>query len=149
MRFKAFLRGLLLYNTVYWRRASDAVDRRASRVTRAERERSRPQVDPEVLRPRALPRANSSPARDPLTRPLPPRAVGPTVFPPPSPAPPTLETSGPLSLPPEAERRRRRVMRRKQSRTGVDPTRVFSALQRGTDTAGKRKGWLKRLFGGS
>ena len=54
-RFRAFLRGVLLYNTVYWRRASDEVDRSASRLGRTERERQRPRVDPELLRPRVRP----------------------------------------------------------------------------------------------
>ena len=54
-RLRTFLRGLLLYNTVYWRRASDGVDRSASRVGRTERQNKRPRVDPGLLRPRMLP----------------------------------------------------------------------------------------------
>ena len=50
------IRGLLFYNTVYWRRASDGL--RPPRLTPAERKALAPAPIPEVIRPRANPRAH-------------------------------------------------------------------------------------------
>ena len=50
-RVREFLRGLLLYNTVYWRRASDSTRNNKNRVRRNELEAPRP--DPGMVKPRA------------------------------------------------------------------------------------------------
>jgi len=59
-RLRTFLRGLLLYNTVYWRKASD--DARSGHRDRAERAGLAPQVDPGLVQPRvrATPRTAQS-----------------------------------------------------------------------------------------
>ena len=54
-RFKAFLRGLLLYNTVYWTRASDGL--KPPKATREERRQNRPVRDLTIIKPREKPRA--------------------------------------------------------------------------------------------
>lgn len=54
-RFIAFLRGILLYNTVYWTRASDGL--KPPKATREERRQSRPVRDLNIIRPREKPRA--------------------------------------------------------------------------------------------
>jgi hypothetical protein len=50
-RVREFLRGLLLYNTVYWRRASDSTRNNKNRIRRNELEAPRP--DPGMVKPRA------------------------------------------------------------------------------------------------
>lgn len=54
-RFVAFLRGILLYNTIYWSRASDGL--RPPRPTREERRQKRPVRDLTIIKPREKPRA--------------------------------------------------------------------------------------------
>ena len=54
-RIWALIRGLLFYNTVYWRRASDGLNMPS--LTAEERERQRPERNPEIIRPRIYPRA--------------------------------------------------------------------------------------------
>ena len=54
MRFKQFLKGVFLYNTIYWRRASDDLD--IKRMSREERASLRPKRDLEIIRPRENPR---------------------------------------------------------------------------------------------
>lgn len=156
-RFRAFLRGVLLYNTVYWKRASDEVDRSASRVGREERAKRRPQVDPELLRPRVrpggeVPRTESrgNPSGDAMPHeakvPGPRRAL------------PALsdELSG-NHFPDAADhlrgdegrtQRRRRVMRRRELRDkAVDPGRILR--DRAGDAKSKRPmpGWWRWLIG--
>lgn len=157
-RFRAFLRGLLLYNTVYWRRASDEVNRQASRLSPSERARNRPQVDPELLRPRAnaarqdlLAGATLPPPPIPANGP---RLVLPAVdeallgarVEPGDPVDPGVHLPGlpPAAEPPEAHRRR--VFRRRHPKnvpTGVNPAEIFSRA------AAPRPSWLRRLFGGN
>lgn len=60
-RFKAFLRGLLLYNTVYWTRASDGL--KPPKATREERRQKRPVRDLTIIKPREKPRAKLDPER--------------------------------------------------------------------------------------
>lgn len=159
-RLRAFLRGLLFYNTVYWKRASDEVDRRASRVGRAEREKLRPRVDPELLRPRARAKAEprapdsdvapgdapsrSAPARS-ETNP-PPRlaspATGDSLF-----APHLPDAASDAEQGTSYSRRRRRVMRRRELHDkAVDPGR---ALRARLDAKPKRDmpPWLRWLLG--
>lgn len=54
-RFKDFLRGMLLYNTVYWTRASDGL--KPPKATREERRQKRPVRDLTIIKPREKPRA--------------------------------------------------------------------------------------------
>ncbi len=54
MRFKQFLKGAFLYNTIYWRRASDDLDIR--HMSREERASVRPKRNLELIRPRGNPR---------------------------------------------------------------------------------------------
>ncbi len=49
------VRGLLFYNTVYWKKASDGLD--LPTLSNEERERQRPVADLDVIRPRENPRA--------------------------------------------------------------------------------------------
>ena len=55
MRFTQFVKGVFLYNTVYWRRASDDLD--IQRMSREERANLRPKRNLEIIRPRERPRA--------------------------------------------------------------------------------------------
>ncbi len=50
-RLREFLRGLLLYNTVYWRRASDATRNNKNRMRRSDIQA--PRFDPTMVKPRA------------------------------------------------------------------------------------------------
>ncbi len=156
-RLRAFLRGLLLYNTVYWRRASDGVDRSASRVGKAERAKSRPQVNPELLRPRARPGGETP---RPGAGGSPDAAAGPTGSNVPSPARLAVPAIGEgwfgIHHPDAADddgqrgthaRRKRRVVRRRELRDkAVDPGRV---LRNRGDARPKRPlpGWLRWLIG--
>ena len=56
MRFKQFLKGAFLYNTIYWRRASD--DLNIHRMSREERASLRPARNLEIIRPRERARAH-------------------------------------------------------------------------------------------
>ncbi len=60
-RLKLLIRGLLFYNTIYWRRASDGLN--PPKLTRAERKAYAPPKDPEVVKPRVKPRARIDQAR--------------------------------------------------------------------------------------
>ncbi len=55
LRVWHLIRGLLFYNTVYWRRASDGLN--MPTLTAEERERQRPTRNLEIIKPRARPRA--------------------------------------------------------------------------------------------
>ncbi len=55
MRFKQFMKGVFLYNTIYWRRASDDLD--IHHMSREERADLRPKRNLEIIRPRERPRA--------------------------------------------------------------------------------------------
>lgn len=66
MRFKQFMKGVFLYNTIYWRRASDDLD--IQRMSREERANLRPKRNLEIIRPRERPR----PAADGAVLSLPP-----------------------------------------------------------------------------
>ncbi len=55
IRFKQFIKGIFLYNTIYWRRASDDLDIR--HMSREERAGLRPKRNLEIIRPRERPRA--------------------------------------------------------------------------------------------
>jgi hypothetical protein len=54
-RFKELVRGLLFYNTVYWRRASDGL--KPPKLTPEERRSLAPPKNLDVIRPRVKPRA--------------------------------------------------------------------------------------------
>ncbi len=54
MRFKQFVKGVFLYNTIYWRRASDDLD--IKRMSREERANLRPIRNLDIIRPRENPR---------------------------------------------------------------------------------------------
>ena len=63
--------GVFLYNTVYWRRASDGLNMPS--LTAEERERQRPERNMEIIKPRMRPRARletvqeeAAPAANPL-----------------------------------------------------------------------------------
>lgn len=87
LRFWQLVRGLLFYNTVYWRRASDGLNMPS--LSAEERERQRPARNLEIIRPRVRPRAHIEAAKrgelsDPteLAIPEPPVAEAPPVEPP-------------------------------------------------------------------
>lgn len=61
LRVWHLIRGLLFYNTVYWRRASDGLN--LPSLTPEERERQRPERNLEIIRPRLKPRAHLEVAR--------------------------------------------------------------------------------------
>lgn len=61
LRVWHLIRGLLFYNTVYWRRASDGLNMPS--LSAEERERQRPERNLEIIRPRARPRAHIEAAR--------------------------------------------------------------------------------------
>ena len=54
MRFSRFIKGVFLYNTIYWKRASDDLDIR--HMSREERASLRPKRNLELIRPRGNPR---------------------------------------------------------------------------------------------
>ena len=54
-RLKLLVRGMLFYNTIYWKRASDVLD--PPKLRPEERQGYAPQRDPDVVRPRENPRA--------------------------------------------------------------------------------------------
>ncbi len=56
LRLWQLVRGLLFYNTVYWRRASDGLNMPS--LSAEERERQRPSRNLEIIRPRTRPRAH-------------------------------------------------------------------------------------------
>ncbi len=58
MRFSRFMKGIFLYNTIYWRRASDDLD--IKRMSREERAALRPKRDLEIIRPRERARAHQA-----------------------------------------------------------------------------------------
>ena len=58
MRLTQFLKGVFLYNTIYWRRASDDLD--IQRMSREERANLRPKRDLEIIRPRENPRPTNA-----------------------------------------------------------------------------------------
>ena len=58
MRFTQFMKGVFLYNTIYWRRASD--DLEIQRMSREERANLRPKRDLEIIRPRENPRPTNT-----------------------------------------------------------------------------------------
>jgi hypothetical protein len=60
-RVKLLVRGLLFYNTVYWKRASDGLN--PPKLTSEERKSYVPPKNPEVIRPRDKPRARLVEAR--------------------------------------------------------------------------------------
>ncbi len=61
LRVWHLVRGLLFYNTVYWRRASDGLN--LPSLTPEERERQRPERNLEIIKPRTRPRAHIEAAR--------------------------------------------------------------------------------------
>jgi len=61
VRLWHFIRGLLFYNTVYWKRASDGL--RPTSLSREERRTHQPARNLEIIRPREHPRAKLSAAR--------------------------------------------------------------------------------------
>ena len=58
MRLTQFFKGVFLYNTIYWRRASD--DLEIQRMSREERANLRPKRDLEIIRPRENPRPTNA-----------------------------------------------------------------------------------------
>ena len=58
MRFSQFMKGFFLYNTIYWKRASDDLNIR--RMSREERANLRPKRDLEIIRPRERARAHDT-----------------------------------------------------------------------------------------
>ena len=61
LRVWHLVRGLLFYNTVYWRRASDGLN--MPTLSLEERERQRPERNLEIIRPRMRPRAHIEAAK--------------------------------------------------------------------------------------
>ena len=55
LRLWNLIKGILLYNTVYWEKASDGL--KMPSLTREEREQRRPKADYEIIKPRGKPRA--------------------------------------------------------------------------------------------
>ncbi len=55
LRVWNLIKGVLFYNTVYWQRASDGLN--MPKLTREEREKSRPTANLEIIKPREKPRA--------------------------------------------------------------------------------------------
>ena len=58
MRLTRFVKGVFLYNTIYWKRASD--DLNIHRMSREERASLRPKRDLDIIRPRERVRAKQS-----------------------------------------------------------------------------------------
>ena len=58
MRFSQFMKGFFLYNTIYWRRASDDLNIR--RMSREERANLRPVRNLDIIRPRERARPQGS-----------------------------------------------------------------------------------------
>ena len=56
LRLWRLIRGVFLYNTVYWRKASDGLN--LPTLSAEERERQRPERNLEIIRPRVRPRAH-------------------------------------------------------------------------------------------
>ena len=54
MRFSRFIKGVFLYNTIYWKRASD--DLNIQHMSREERSSLRPRRNLDIIRPRENPR---------------------------------------------------------------------------------------------
>lgn len=61
LRVWRLVRGLLFYNTVYWKKASDGLN--LPTLTPEERERQRPERNLDIIRPRVRPRAHIEAAR--------------------------------------------------------------------------------------
>ncbi len=67
-RVKLLVRGMLLYNTIYWRRASDGL--KPPKLTPAERKRYAPPLNLEVVKPRLNPKARLERRFDMTMRPI-------------------------------------------------------------------------------
>ena len=130
MRFSRFIKGVFLYNTIYWKRASD--DLQPKRMSREERASLRPVRDLNVIRPREKPRAAielakvvKPPANDwpegkpPPFAPAPPPVAAPeeVVIPVEAPAP-AGQATGPEVPEAAAEVEIRRRKRHRRSRHG-------------------------------
>ncbi len=152
VRFWHFIRGLLFYNTVYWKRASDEVN--PPKLTRRERRDYQPERNLEIIRPRERPRARIIAARDAeVTAPnvadapaavAPPTPVRP-VAPPPPPAPPV---AGAFRPPTEVYKQRgeERIIKRRRYRRlrpgSHDPRGIMDPA------ADASTGLFRRLFKG-
>ena len=64
LRIWRLVRGVFLYNTVYWRRASDGLN--MPTLSAEEREAQRPERNLEIIRPRMRPRARLDAAETPV-----------------------------------------------------------------------------------
>ncbi len=58
MRLTQFLKGVFLYNTIYWKRASDELN--IQRMSREERANLRPKRNLDIIRPRENPRPTTT-----------------------------------------------------------------------------------------
>lgn len=119
------IRGILFYNTVYWERASDAV--KLPETDLAVREALRPERNLELIRPRAVPRANS----DEKAKPRPAKRLG---------SPPPTASSDPAAPAPVANANASEVgevyiKRRRYKR------------HRKEGSSGGLKGFMRRVFG--
>ncbi len=158
VRLWQFIRGVLFYNTVYWKRASD--DLNPPSLSREERLSAQPARNLEIIRPREHPRAKIVAARgaqislpvvglpptfeSELAEPVPklvepvPELVEPPVEPDAVAAPPSAEATEP-----EVVIRRRRYRRRhnkvRPSQVGTDPTLHAKASYFGWLFTGKKR----------
>ena len=148
VRLWHFIRGLLFYNTVYWKRASD--DLNPPSLSREERLNAQPARNLEIIRPREHPRAKIVAARGaqislPTAGTLPPseraELVPEPVEAPADPLPvaaPPVEAAGP-----EVVIRRRRYRRRHNKvspgQLGSDPTLHAKASYFGWLFTGKKR----------
>ena len=158
VRLWQFIRGVLFYNTVYWKRASD--DLNPPSLSREERLNAQPARNLEIIRPREHPRAKIVAARgaqislpvvglmpasepdsaEPVSEVLEsvPEIIEPPVEPDPVAAPPPAEATGP-----EVVIRRRRYRRRhnkvRPSQVGTDPTLHAKASYFGWLFTGKKR----------
>ena len=148
VRFWQFLRGLVFYNTVYWRRASD--DLNPPTLSREERLSHRPEPNAEIIRPREHPRAKIMAARGgQVSLPL----MGPptlaesveqmqeSVPPPAEPVPVAAPDAGAAEPPVVIRRRRyrRRHNKVRPNQIGLDPTLNAKASYFGWLFTGKKR----------
>ncbi len=149
VRLWHFIRGLLFYNTVYWKRASD--DLNPPRLSRKDRQHYQPTRDLTIIRPREKPRANLDSTQSlPISVPEvePPPIASEPVLPeeleatklslpfPVEPEPPQSPEA--LPPPPPDVMVKRRRYRRRRNKVSAFPS---SAM------GGEKTGLLGRLFG--
>lgn len=135
MRFSRFLKGVFLYNTIYWKRASDDLNIR--HMSREERATLRPKRDLDIIRPRENPRPTS--AATALSQP--PEVSDPVRSELAAAPPPQAVESAPRAMAQEDEtvEIHRRRKRRRSRHSKVMPKQFYDPDQ---EPSGKILGWL-------